>query len=74
MNTSSYKPAHLAPSPKYPNGQGGHSAPTSGAGASIHSASWKHDTSVHPLTSTVQNCPSHAVDMYVYDVLMYNNP
>ena len=54
-------PAHLAPSPKYPDGQGGHSAPTSGAGASIHSASWKHDTSVHPSTSTVQNSPSHAV-------------
>ena len=56
-----YIPAHLDPSPKYPDGQGGHSAPTSGAGASIHSASWKHDTSVHPSTSTVQNSPSHAV-------------
>ena len=31
----SYIPAHLAPSPKYPDGQDGHSAPTSGAGASI---------------------------------------
>ena len=39
MNTSSNKPAHLASSAKYPDGQGGHSAPTSGAGASIHSAS-----------------------------------
>ena len=39
MNTSSYKPAHLDPSAKYPDGQGGHFAPTSGAAASIHTAS-----------------------------------